>query len=42
MKKLLKWIIKDLKKSGVNIGRYPVIKVKQLNEDLMQMSLEEK
>jgi hypothetical protein len=41
MKKLIKGIIKDLKKSGVNIGRYPVIKC-QLDWDLMQMSLEEK
>ncbi len=41
MKKLLKWIIKDFKKSWVNIGRYPVIKC-QLDDDLMQMSLEEK
>jgi hypothetical protein len=41
MKKLLKWIIKDLKKSGVNIGRYPVIKC-QLDWDLIQMSLDGK
>lgn len=41
MKKLLKWIIKDLKKSAVNIGRYPVIKC-QLDWDLIQMSLDGK
>lgn len=33
MKRIIKWLINDLKKSEMNIGRYPVIKKKFMEDD---------